>query len=281
MGNQKIDVHPLSAAIGAEILGVDLRTALDAQTVAEIRAAFLTHLVVFFRDQQLTPAELERFARQFGELDPHHVLRGMDEHPAVLDIVREQTDRYIFAPGWHADVTWQERPVLGALLYGVEIPEHGGDTLFANQYLAYETLSPGMRALLGKLRAVHSSADTYGPNAERQTKVELIKIDRSEARKGRSLHPVVRTHPETGRKALFVNRDYTAALAGMTEAESEPLLEFLYHHATRPELTCRFRWRPGSIAFWDNRCTMHSPIDDYFGKRRRTWRITLLGDRPR
>ena len=277
---QFVDVHPLAGAIGAEVLGIDLRDNLDDEVIAEIRCAFLEHLVIFFREQRITPAEFERFVSRFGTLDPHHVLRGMDRHPNVLDILRSETDRYIFAPGWHADVTWQEAPVLGAMLYGVEVPESGGDTLFANQYLAYETLSSGMRQLLDELLAVHSAEDTYGPNAEKGTKVDLIKIDRSEAVKGRSIHPVVCTHPETGRKALFVNPDYTKGFADMTTEESIPLLDYLYAHATRPELTCRFRWQEGSIAFWDNRCTLHCPIDDYFGKRRRTWRITLQGGRP-
>ena len=276
-----VEVRPLAGAIGAEVLGIDLRDDLDDEVIAEIRRAFLENLVIFFREQRLTPAELERFVSRFGTLDPHHVLRGMDQQPNVLDIIRSKTDRYIFAPGWHADVTWQEAPVLGAMLYGVEVPESGGDTLFANQYLAYEMLSSGLRGLLDGLHAVHSAEDTYGPGAEKATKVELIKIDRSQAVKGRSVHPVVRTHPETGRKALFVNPDYTKGLADMTAQESKPLLQYLYAHATRPELTCRFRWRQGSIAFWDNRCTLHCPIDDYFGKRRRTWRVTLQGDRPR
>ena len=205
----------------------------------------------------------------------------MDEHPEVLEIVRNETDRYIFAPGWHSDVTWQEQPVMGSLLYGVEVPEHGGDTLFANQYLAYETLSEGMRRMLDGLYAVHSSAEAYGDDAEKLTRVDLIKLDREEAMSGRSEHPVIRTHPETERKALYVHRGYTVSFKDMTVDESKPLLDFLYAHASRPELTCRFRWRPGSIAFWDNRCAIHCPIDDYFGQRRRTWRITLAGDRPR
>lgn len=278
---QAIEVHPLAGAIGAEVLGVDLRNDFADHEINEIRRAFLEHQVIFFREQTLTPAEFERFVRRFGTLDPHHVLRGMTENPNVLDIVHTETDRYIFAPGWHADVTWQERPVLGAMLYGVEVPESGGDTLFANQYLAYEALSPRLRKMLDELNALHSSEDTYGPGAEKSTKVDLIKIDRSEAVKGLSVHPVVRTHPETKRKALFVNPDYTKGFENMRREESKPLLEYLYAHATRPEFTCRFRWRQGSIAFWDNRCTLHRPIDDYFGKRRRTWRITLSGDRPR
>ena len=280
MSYHTIDVQPIAGALGAEIHGVDLRRRLPEETVTEIRQAFLEHLVIFFREQDITPGQLAEFAGCFGELDPHHVLRGMDGHPEVLEIIREETDEYIFAPGWHADVTWQKRPVLGSMLYGVEVPEHGGDTLFSNQYLAYETLSAGMREMLDKLHAVHSSAESYGANAEKLTKVDLIKLDREEAVKGRAAHPVVRTHPETGRKALYVHRGYTVSLKDMTDDESQPLLEYLYGHATRPEFTCRFHWRKGSIAFWDNRCSVHCPIDDYFGHRRRTWRVTLAGDTP-
>ena len=276
-----MQVRPLAGAIGAEVLGVDLRNEFDDQTIADIRRVFLDYQVIFFREQVLSPDEFEHFVGRFGHLAPHHVLRGMPQSPNILEIIRRETDPYIFAPGWHADVTWQAKPVLGAMLYAVEVPENGGDTLFSNQNLAYETLSPGMRKILDDLHAVHSSEDTYGPGAETSTKVELIKIDRAEAVKGLSEHPVVRTHPETGRKSLFVNPDYTKGFVNMTRQESAPLLEYLYAHATRPELSCRFRWRPGSIAFWDNRCTLHRPIDDYFGKRRRTWRITLQGDRPR
>ena len=280
MSYQHIEVRPVAGALGAEIHGVDLRQTLTESTVAEIRQAFLEYLVIFFRDQELTPAQLVDFARCFGKLDPHRVLRGLDEQPEVLEIIREKTDKYIFAPGWHADVTWQQEPVLGSMLYGVEMPESGGDTLFANQYLAYETLSYGMRLMLQKLHGVHSSDQAYGEDAEKLTKVDLIKLDRKEAVKARAAHPVVRTHPETGRKALFVQCGYTFSLKDMTSEESAPLLQYLFDHSTRPELTCRFQWRKGSIAFWDNRCSIHCPIDDYSGQRRRTWRITLQGDKP-
>ena len=275
-----MEVRPLSGAVGAEILGVDVSRVSADGLVEDIRQAFLEHLVVFFRDQQLSPEQFQRFAARFGQLDAHHVLRGMEGHPDILEIVRKETDRYIFAPGWHTDVTWQEKPVLGAMLYGVELPTHGGDTLFANQYLAYESLSAGMQRMLSGLRAVHSAERTYGANAELETHVHLIKVDRAVAMRGRSTHPVVRTHPETGRKGLFGNPSYTFGFENMTTEESRGLLDYLYRHASRPEFSCRFRWRPGSLAFWDNRCVMHCPIDDYFGTRRRTWRITLLGDRP-
>ena len=275
-----IEVAPLAGAVGAEIFGVDLAKPLGNETFDEIHRAFLDHLVVFFRDQTLTPDRLLAFARRFGPLDPHHVLKGMAGHPEILEIVREPTDRKVFAPGWHADVTWQERPVLGAALYGLEVPDVGGDTLFANQYLAYEALSPGLRRMLDGMKAVHGSAKVYGDRADDYTYVKNIATDRKTAASYENVHPVVRTHPETGRKALFLNDHYVLRFEGMTVEESMPLLDYLWRHAIRPEFTCRFRWRNGSLALWDNRCLLHGPIDDYFGQRRRLWRVTIGGDRP-
>ena len=275
-----ITVKPLSGALGAEVLGPDLATLPDPRVIAEIRQAFHRHSVIFFRDQTLTPGAFERFARCLGELDPHHLLKGLEDNPAILEIRREPDDREIFAPGWHADVTYQESPVLGALLYALEVPAVGGDTLFASQALAYDALSPGLRALLDGLVAVHGTAKVYGAEARKYTNLKALTIDQAEAAKVECEHPVVRRHPETGRKALFVNPHYTLRFKDMTAEESRPLLRFLFAHATRPEFTCRFRWEKGSIAFWDNRCTLHSPIDDYFGQRRHMWRITLAGDRP-
>jgi taurine dioxygenase len=280
MSYQTIDVRPLTGSIGAEILGVDLSKAPGNETFDEIHRAFAEYLVIFFRDQTLSPADFVSFASRFGRLDPHHYLKGMDGQPEILEIVREPTNPKIFAPGWHGDVTWQENPVLGAMLYGLDVPDCGGDTLFANQYLAYEALSPGMKRLLDGLKAVHGTAKIYGDKAEDYTYVQNLRVDRKEAAKSENVHPVLRTHPVTGRKALFVNDHYTLRFEDMTEAESAPLLDFLFRHAIRPEFTCRFRWGKGSIAFWDNRCTLHTPIDDYFGKRRHMWRVTIAGDRP-
>ncbi|MFO0996658.1 MAG: TauD/TfdA family dioxygenase [Alphaproteobacteria bacterium] len=280
MTYKTIDVLPLAGALGAEIFGVDLARPLGNETFSDIHRAFLDHLVIFFRDQTLTPTQLIEFARRFGTLDPHHVLKGMDGHPEILEIIREPTDTKIFAPGWHADVTWQERPVLGAALYGLDVPDIGGDTLFANQYLAYDTLSPGLKAMLEGLRAVHGTAKVYGDKAEDYTYVNNLVTDRAKAATYETVHPVVRTHPETGRKALFLNDHYVLRFEDMTAEESMPLLNVLWQHAVRPEFTCRFRWRAGSIALWDNRCLLHTPIDDYFGKRRHMWRITIGGDRP-
>ena len=212
-----IDVQPLTGSIGAEILGVDLSKPLGNETFDEIHRAFLEYLVIFFRDQTLAPADLVAFARRFGPLDPHRVLKGMEGQPEILEIIREETNPKIFAPGWHGDVTWQENPVLGAMLYGLEVPAIGGDTLFANQYLAYESLSPGMKRMLDGLKAVHGSARVYGADADNYTYVKSMKVDQKEAVKNENTHPLVRTHPESGRKALFVNDHYTLRLANMTE----------------------------------------------------------------
>ena len=281
MSYSAIDVQPLSGSIGAEILDVDLSKTLGNETFSQIHRAFLEYAVIFFRNQNLTTGQFTDFARRFGQLDPHHMLKGMDGHPEILEVVKEQTDRKMFAPGWHADVTWQEKPVMGSMLYAQEVPPYGGDTLFANQYLAYEALSPGMKKILDGLMAVHGTAKAYGDNADNaEAFVKILKVDRKEAAKAQNNHLVVRTHPETGRKSLFVNEHYTLRLAEMTEEESHPLLQFLFAHAVKPEFTCRFRWQNRSIAFWDNRCTLHTPIDDYFGYRRHMWRVTIAGDRP-
>jgi taurine dioxygenase len=180
------------------------------------------------------------------------------------------------------DVTYQECPVLGSMLYAVDVPEYGADTLFANQYLAYEALSDGMRRMLDGLIAMHGTAKIYDPYAKSGLDEKQFKTERDKILSTPEVeHPVVRTHPETGRKALFINPHYTLRFKDMTAEESKPLLDFLFAHAVRPEFTCRFRWHNGSIAFWDNRCSMHTPIDDYFGKRRVMHRITVKGDRPR
>jgi taurine dioxygenase len=277
----RIDVRPVAGALGAEIFGADLARPLDDATFREIHDAFLDHVVIFFRDQHLTPEQYKAFARRFGELEVHRYLKGLDGHPEVLPIVREPGDREVFAAGWHSDVTYQERPVLGSMLYAREIPDYGADTLFANQYLAYEALSPGMRAMLDHLVGIHGTAKVYDPYAKMGLHDSLLKADRKSVQSTEEVeHPVVRKHPETKRKALFVNPHYTLRFKDMTEEESKPLLDFLFAHGIRPEFTCRFRWAENSIVFWDNRCTLHTPIDDYFGKRRIMHRITVKGDRP-
>ena len=277
-----ISVHPLSGALGAEIHDVDLSSTVSDEVFTEIHRAFLAHLVIFFRDQQLEPATLKAFAARFGPLDIHSILKSLDGHPEVLAVFTEPEDHHVYAEGWHADVTYQQRPTLGAVLYALDVPEVGGDTLFSNQYLAYQALSPAMRKMLDGLEAVHSAERVYGDRQdEMDLKDEMLMVDGDNARAQQAQHPVIRTHPETGRRALFVNDHYTMRFKDMTDQESNPLLQYLLGHAIRPEFTSRFKWRKGSVAMWDNRCTLHCPIADYHGHRRHMHRVVITGDLPR
>lgn len=275
---ETITVEPIAGALGAEIGGVDLATDLADEVVAEIRRAWLEHLVVFFRDQPLTPDRFLAFARRIGEPVEYPFVRGLDGHPEIIAITKLPHETVNFGGIWHSDTVYLERPPMGTLLVAREVPPYGGDTLFANMYAAYEALSPGMQRLLDGLTAVHSSALADVS----KTREDRIKDSGQDAgRDYESVHPVVRTHPETGRKALYVNVAHTARFSDMTEEESRPLLQYLFAHAVRPEFTCRFRWRPGSLAMWDNRCAMHNPVNDYHGHLRRMHRVTLAGDVPR
>jgi taurine dioxygenase len=278
--NSRISVHPIAGAVGAEIAGVDVAAELDEGVIGEIRAALNAHGVVFFRDQQLDTDRHKAFARRFGKIFIHPNFKGTGADPEVVVIRREPGDASVVGEEWHADTTMCAAPPMGAILYGVEVPEWGGDTLFASQGAAYEALSPGMQKLLEGLRAVHSDRRVAGPragmNARRATKVR----EDDAWQETISLHPVVRTHPETGRKMLFVNHSYTVGFEGMTEAESQPLLDFLLAHGHRPEFTCRFRWRTGSIAFWDNRAVKHIALNDAGPQRRVMRRVQIAGDAP-
>jgi taurine dioxygenase len=284
---RRIDVTPLSPAIGAEISRVDLSKALDDETFAEIHRAFLDHLVIFFRDQHITADQHKAFGSRFGPLYvyreyPHAVQRinRVEGHPEILIFNKEKEDKVNVGGRWHSDVTFEECPPLGSVLYAKDIPPSGGDTLFANMYLAYDALSDKMKEVVDGLVAIHSDSFVLNP---------LSRAERAEAelRTGegapeiRNEHPVVRTHPESGRKALFVNGFYTVGLKGMTQQESDPILQFLYQHCVRPEFTCRFRWQTNSIAVWDNRCSQHYALNDYHGFRREVHRVTINGDRPR
>jgi taurine dioxygenase len=278
MRNAPFEVHRLAGSVGAELLGIDLSAELPDATVSQIRQALLDHGVIFFRDQDLPPAAFLALARRFGTPVEYPFVKGIDGYPEIIAVAKLEHETVNFGGVWHSDTTYLEVPPMGTLLVAREVPEVGGDTMFANQYLAYETLSPGMRRLLDGLRAVSNSAKADVT----RTREDRVRSDGTEAaRKSLSAeHPVVRTHPETGCRALFINTAHTAHFAGMTEAESAPLLQFLFQHQIRPELTCRFRWRPGSLAFWDNRCVQHYPLNDYHGHRRVMHRITLRGDPP-
>jgi taurine dioxygenase len=274
-----IGVHPIAGALGAEISGVDLSTDLADATVAAIRRAWLEHLVIFFRDQDLSPAEFLAFARRFGEAIEYPFVRGLDEFPEIIPVVKLEHERLNFGGIWHSDTAYLEVPPMASMLIAREVPPVGGDTLFANGYLAYEMLSEGIKQLLEGLVAINSSAKA---DVTRTREDRMKDSARADGRKEYvAVHPVVRVHPETGRKALYVNVAHTVGFEGMTREESAPILDYLFRHQVRPEFTCRFRWRPGSIAFWDNRCTQHHPINDYHGYRRVMHRITLAGDRPK
>jgi len=278
MRNSRIDVQPIAGALGAEVHGVDVSQDLDDSTVAEIRQALLDHGVIFFRDQRLDIDRHKAFTRRFGDIFIHPNYNGVSVDPEIVDVRREPGDKKIVGEDWHTDTTMVAEPPMGAILYAIEVPPYGGDTLFANQYLAYESLSYGLKRMLEGLRAVHTDRMVAGPraglNALRSTKVR----EDANWKETVGVHPVVRTHPETGRKLLFVNKAYTVGFEGGTEAESKPLLEYLMEHGHRPEFTCRFRWQTGSIAFWDNRCTKHLAVHDAGPFRRIMRRTQICGD---
>jgi taurine dioxygenase len=274
----RLEVTPLSGALGAEVAGVDLAGPLDDAEVSGLRRALLDHLVIVVRDQALTPQSLLALAARFGEPAEYPFVRGLDGFPLVTPVIKEPDDKVNFGGIWHSDTAYLEGPPMATMLYALETPQAGGDTLFANQYLAYAALSEGMQRMLSGLRAVNT-ADKPVIAASR---AETIRA-RGEGPGGvatTATHPVVRTHPETGRKALYVNVAHTTHFEGMTEAESKPLLRYLFAHQVRPELTCRLRWRPGSLALWDNRAAQHYAVNDYHGQRRVMHRVTLAGEVP-
>lgn len=275
-----IDVHPIAGALGAEIHGVDLSQPLDSDTFDEIHRAHLDHLVVFFRDQTLSPEQLKAFGRRFGELHVNDFIGQIGSHPEIVKVAKEPADKFVFGNDWHADVTYTRTPALGSMLYSLEVPEFGGDTLFSNLYLAYETLSDTMKDMLGRLKGLHTAGTIFGKSGsynqkEYRSGQEGTSNEYKETADEVNAHPLVRTHPETGRKGIFANRIFTIGIEGMTEDESRPILDFLFAHSTRPDFTCRFRWTTGALAFWDNRCTLHYAMNDYPGVRRHMQRITI------
>lgn len=275
---QGFDVHPVAPAIGAEICGFDLAAPISDTLRAELRRTWLAHGVIFFRDQSLDADQLLALARLFGEPAPYPLLPGIEGYPEITEILKRPEQRENFGGIWHSDTTYLDEPPMATLLIAREVPPAGGDTQWASMTAAYDALSPGMQRMLDGLVAVNTSALA----AVSKTREDALRAHGSLPPPERQArHPVVRTHPETGRRALYLSQAHTARFDGFTDAESAPLIEYLTRHATRPEFTCRFRWTPGSIALWDNRCTMHYPLNDYHGHRRLMHRITLRGDRPR
>jgi taurine dioxygenase len=263
---------PMSPTIGAELRGVSLAS-VDDETFDEIHRALLEYKVIFFRDQDITPEQHVTFARRFGELETHPFVPHREGHPEVM--VLEKNDRIGgYENVWHSDVTWRLAPSLGSVLLAREVPEVGGDTLFSDMYAAYEGLSDRIRASLEGLRAVHDFTHTFG----RFMSAEELAKKQEEFPPAE--HPIVRTHPETGRKGLYVNAAFTSHIVGMDKEESDRLLGLLYGQASVPEYQCRFRWRRHSVAFWDNRAVQHYAASDYFPQRRLMERVTIVGDVP-
>jgi taurine dioxygenase len=272
MRYQTIEVRKLTPHIGAEIGGVDLSCPLGNQQFQEVHDALMENLVVFFRDQKLTHDQHKAFGRLFGELAIHPASPHAPEgHPEILTIHADENSKHVAGEEWHSDVSCDAEPPLGSILYLTEVPPEGGDTLFASMYAAYDKLSPPIKQLIDGLTAIHDGEPVYRGR---------FGYDGGGKGFPKAEHPIVRTHPVTGRKALFVNRNFTTGIKGLSRLESDALLEMLYRHAETPEFQCRFRWQPGSVAFWDNRSAQHHAMWDYFPQRRHGYRVTVKGDRP-
>ena len=265
-----IEVRPLTPVIGAEIFGVDLTRPLAASQVEALKAALIEHLVIFFRDQPLDFEAHKALARHFGEphIAPSTAAWRVPGHPEITRLHADADSKHVAGEDWHSDMTCDPEPPLGSILYLHTMPESGGDTVFANMYAAYDALSDGMKAYLGGLTATHDGARVFGAISPPGSVFPV------------STHPVIRTHPVSGRNALFVNKQFTAKIDGLPGDEGDYLLRFLVQHAQRPEFQCRFRWRPHSIAFWDNRAAQHSAIWDYFPQTRSGYRLQIKGDKP-
>jgi taurine dioxygenase len=259
-----IQIRPYAAALGAEILGVDLSEPLDDRSWSIIRDAFHKYLVIFFRDQHLTPQRQVEFSRRFGELEPYPYVHGIDGFPELIDIVKMPDEVENFGAGWHVDMSFREQPPLGAVLYGIEVPPVGGDTMFANMYLAYEALSKGMKAIVKGLRGIHDSQE---PEYHSDAFKGMHLTKREGTKRQICSHPMVRMHPVTRRESLLISPDYCMRIEDLGAEEGRLILGYLERHATRPEFTCRFRWEPNSIAIWDNRCLMHMALNDDLGAR--------------
>jgi len=273
-------VKPLAGALGAEVLGVDLKSTREWQ---QIHRAFIDYSVLVIRDQKLAPQDIMDIGAKFGPPCHYPFVTGMDGFPFIFEVVKEESETVNFGGNWHSDTTYLPQPPFGTLLYAVETPTHGGDTLFANTRAAYDALSGGMRAVVDKLVGVNSAGLKLGGGRTKMHKnIGGMKVhDTDAADSYEAEHPVARTHPETGKKAIYCSRGHTIRFRDMSEEESRPLIDFLQAHQTRPEFTCRVRWSPGTLTVWDNRCTQHNAINDYHGQRRRMRRLTVGAQTPR
>ncbi len=277
---ETIRVTPVSPALGAEIDGVDIAAGIDERQFAEIRRAFVEYGVIFLRDQDITPDQHIEFAERWGQINVNRFFQAVPTHPRIAEVRKEPEQKANIGAQWHTDHSYDRVPALGSILYAREVPSVGGDTLFASMYAAYEALSDGLKAMLSRMNAEHSSRHSFGAEAYVGVDIDDIggRLGNVEAATQDAIHPVVIEHPLSGRPALYVNPEFTVGFEGWTREESEPLLRHLYAHATQNEFTCRFHWRQGSMAIWDNRATQHCALNDYHGQRRLMHRITLEGE---
>jgi len=273
MTYQSIEVRKLTPTIGAEIFGVDLGGQIGNQQFQEIHKALMENQVIFFRDQKMTAEQHKDFGARFGKLHVHpNAPKLIEGHPEILVIKADENSKRVAGEVWHSDVSCDEEPPMGSILHIHEVPANGGgDTSFANMYAAYDALSDTMKRFLEGCTAIHASLKSA--NHQYREKIADMRFPESE-------HPAVRTHPETGRKALFVNRGFTTRIPQLSNFESDALLEMLFRHAEQSRFHCRFKWRPNSVAFWDNRATMHQAMWDYYPERRYGYRVTVCGDKP-
>ena len=275
--HQKISVKPQSASLGAVIDGVDLAQDLSDSTLEELKSVFGRYSVIFFRNQDLTPQQHIDLAERWGSINVNRFFKPLEGYPKIAQVIKEADQKENIGSAWHTDHSYDEIPAMGSMLYARKVPQVGGDTLFSSMYLAYEALSDSMKEMLSGLKAWHSSRHAFGHGSAKSEHYEDGRLANPDLATQDALHPVVITHPITGRKALYVNTRFTIRFDGWTVEESKPLLDFLYAHGARQEFTCRFQWEPGSIALWDNRATWHYALNDYHGEQRIMHRITLEG----
>lgn len=283
MANASIRVLPVTGSIGAEIEGVDLAESICDERFAEIRAALVEHLVLFFRDQHISLDQQVAFTRRFGPRAPTPFIETMPEHPDVIEIIKEadEKSRFVFGGGWHSDFSFQKQPPYVTCVRADSVPEYGGDTLYANMINAYETLPKPQRERVDGMTALHSGQRAYSPKMQNlQDMLENMTVHNTDEAEILQAHPLVRVHPESGRRGLFISPVYTVGIEGMADDEAAAFLEGLNKHALQEANTCRFRWRDDSVAIWDNRFTQHYALNDYAGKRRHMYRTTAEGEVP-
>jgi taurine dioxygenase len=281
-GTKTLTVQPVAGALGASVTGIDLARVRAPEELDELRRALADHLVVFLPDQDLTLDDLERVTDLLGGRDVTPFVNPLDDRPYVIRVIKEPTDVLNFANAWHTDLSYLAAPPAYTLLHAWDVPDHGGDTVWSNQYSAYDTLSNGLKATLEGLRAVHSAGLAYGTGGllDQVKDLTSMAIAPSEEAYAEHVHPVVTVHPVTGRRVLFVNPIYTVRFQGWTKDESATLLTHLYRHSINENFTCRLRWSPKTLAIWDNRCTMHNALNDYSGVRREMYRTSVKGAAP-